>query len=54
MLGAKIFEYYAGAVGNSSATRSPSPRAGSILTLRQPLGVVAAIVPWNFPFPIAC
>jgi betaine-aldehyde dehydrogenase len=23
-------------------------------TLREPLGVVAAIVPWNFPFPIAC
>src|SRR5205814_619238 len=22
--------------------------------MRQPLGVVAAIVPWNFPFPIAC
>ena len=24
------------------------------MTLREPMGVVAAIVPWNFPFPIAC
>ena len=32
----------------------PVSRGGFDFTLRQPLGVVAAIVPWNFPFPIAC
>ena len=32
-----------------------SRRAGGFdFTLRQPMGVVACIVPWNFPFPIAC
>src|SRR5205085_7058628 len=32
-----------------------SHRAGGFdFTLRQPMGVVACIVPWNFPFPIAC
>jgi betaine-aldehyde dehydrogenase len=29
-------------------------RGGFDFTLRQPMGVVACIVPWNFPFPIAC
>jgi len=28
--------------------------SGFDFTLRQPMGVIAAIVPWNFPFPIAC
>ena len=32
----------------------PVARGGLNFTLRQPMGVVAAIVPWNFPFPIAC
>ena len=29
-------------------------RGGFDFTLRQPMGVAACIVPWNFPFPIAC
>jgi betaine-aldehyde dehydrogenase len=29
-------------------------RGGFDFTLRQPMGVVACIAPWNFPFPIAC
>jgi betaine-aldehyde dehydrogenase len=32
----------------------PVARGGLDFTLRQPLGVVACIVPWNFPFAIAC
>jgi acyl-CoA reductase-like NAD-dependent aldehyde dehydrogenase len=32
----------------------PVARGGLDFTLRQSMGVVAAIVPWNFPFPIAC
>jgi acyl-CoA reductase-like NAD-dependent aldehyde dehydrogenase len=53
-LGARIFEYYAGAVTKFGGQTIPVARGGFDFTLREPLGVVAAIVPWNFPFPIAC
>jgi acyl-CoA reductase-like NAD-dependent aldehyde dehydrogenase len=53
-LGARVFEYYAGAVTKFFGQTIPVSRGGFDFTLRQPLGVVAAIVPWNFPFPIAC
>ncbi len=53
-LGARCFEYYAGAVTKFGGQTLPVARGGFDFTLRQPLGVVACIVPWNFPFPIAC
>ena len=53
-LGARVFEYYAGAVTKFGGEIIPVARGGFDFTLRQPLGVVACIVPWNFPFPIAC
>src|SRR5258706_15485498 len=53
-LGAKIFEYYAGTIGKFFGQTIPVSRGGFDFTLRQPMGVVAALVPWNFPFPIAC
>ena len=53
-LGARVFEYYAGAVTKFFGHTIPVSRGGLDFTLREPLGVVAAIVPWNFPFPIAC
>src|SRR5438874_802151 len=53
-LGARVFEYYAGAVGKFFGQTIPVARGGVDFTLRQPMGVIAAIVPWNFPFPIAC
>lgn len=52
-LGARVFEYYAGAVGKFFGQTIPVARGGFDFTLRQPMGVVACIVPWNFPFPIA-
>lgn len=52
-LGAKVFEYYAGAIGKFFGQTIPVSRGGLDFTLRQSMGVVAAIVPWNFPFPIA-
>lgn len=52
-LGARIFEYYAGALTKFGGQTIPVARGGLDFTLRQPMGVVAAIVPWNFPFPIA-
>ena len=53
-LGARVFEYYAGAIGKFFGQTIPVARGGFDFTLRQSMGVVAAIVPWNFPFPIAC
>jgi acyl-CoA reductase-like NAD-dependent aldehyde dehydrogenase len=53
-LGARVFEYYAGAIGKFCGQTIPVARGGFDFTLRQPMGVVACIVPWNFPFPIAC
>ena len=53
-LGARVFEYYAGAVGKFFGHTIPVARGGFDFTLRQPMGVVSAIVPWNFPFPITC
>src|SRR2546430_6502546 len=49
---ADVFHYYAGAperlLGNTI------PVAGGVdMTFREPLGVVALIVPWNFPIAIA-
>ena len=53
-LGARVFEYYAGAIGKFCGQTIPVARGGFDFTLRQPMGIVACIVPWNFPFPIAC
>ncbi len=53
-LGARVFEYYAGAVTKFFGQTIPVARGGFDFTVRQPMGVIAAIVPWNFPFPIAC
>ncbi|MCH2383420.1 MAG: aldehyde dehydrogenase family protein, partial [Pedosphaera sp.] len=52
--GAKVFEYYAGAIGHLCGRTIPVARGGFDFTLRQPMGVIAAITPWNFPFLIAC
>lgn len=53
-LGARVFEYYAGAITKFCGQTIPISRGGFDFTLHQSMGVVAAIVPWNFPFPIAC
>ena len=53
-LGATVFEYYAGAIDKFCGETIPVARGGFDFTWHQPLGVVAAITPWNFPFPIAC
>ena len=53
-LGARVFEFYAGAITKFGGQTLPVARGGFDFTLRQPMGVAACIVPWNFPFPIAC
>jgi betaine-aldehyde dehydrogenase len=52
-LAARCFEYYAGAVTKFCGQTIPVNRGGFDFTLRQSMGVVAAIIPWNFPLPIA-
>jgi betaine-aldehyde dehydrogenase len=42
-----VFDYYAGAASRSTA-RHPVSKPGLDLTLREPIGVVGLIVPWNF------
>src|SRR5256885_13736898 len=47
-----VFNYYAGAP--ERLVGKTIPVAGGIdMTFREPLGVVALIIPWNFPLPIA-
>ncbi len=53
-LGARIFEYYAGAIARLCGETIPVAGGGFDFTLRQPVGVAVLIAPWNFPFPIAC
>jgi len=49
---AEVFHFYSGAVDKHHGETIPV--AGGIdLTLREPLGVVGLIVPWNFPLNIA-
>lgn len=49
---AATFDYYAGAVDKVHGQTIPSQAAGTLMTFREPLGVCAAITPWNFPMLI--
>jgi phenylacetaldehyde dehydrogenase len=55
---AKLFRYFAGWPSKFEGSTVPvSPRGGlSVLnyTVHEPVGVVGAIVPWNFPMSMAC
>ena len=53
LLGADCFEYYAGAATKFGGSTIPVSARGASVTFREPLGVCALIVPWNFPFAIA-
>ena len=44
-----VFEYYAGAANKVFGQTIPVSKPGLDLTLREPIGVVGLIVPWNFP-----
>ena len=49
---AGAFDYYAGAVDKFHGQTIPSQADGTLLTFREPIGVCAAITPWNFPLAI--
>jgi betaine-aldehyde dehydrogenase len=49
---ARTFRFYAGAVDKFHGQTIPSRADGTLLTFREPLGVVGVIIPWNFPMLI--
>ena len=50
---ASTFEYYAGAATKLFGETIPLSSSGLDVTLREPVGVAAQIVPWNFPIVMA-
>src|SRR5436190_8576154 len=48
-----VFDYYAGAANKVYGQTIPVSKPGLDLTLREPIGVVGLIVPWNFPVLMA-
>ena len=50
---AKVLEFYAGATTKLRGSTIPVTRPGLDFTLREPIGVVGLIVPWNFPIMMA-
>jgi betaine-aldehyde dehydrogenase len=48
-----VFEYYAGAANKHLGETVPTSIPGLDFTLREPIGVVGLIVPWNFPMNMA-
>jgi acyl-CoA reductase-like NAD-dependent aldehyde dehydrogenase len=51
---ASTLEYYGGAANKYGGEVAPISKSGLGLLLREPVGVCALIVPWNFPLMIAC
>jgi len=49
---ATTFDFYAGAVDKFHGQTIPGNARGTLMTFREPIGVCAAIVPWNFPMVI--
>jgi len=49
---ARYFEFYAGAADKLMGETIPISTGYTALTLREPLGVVGSIVPWNYPAQI--
>ena len=49
---AETFDHYAGAVDKFHGQTIPGQAKGTLLTFGEPIGVCAAITPWNFPMVI--
>ncbi|HUF46516.1 MAG TPA: aldehyde dehydrogenase family protein [Vicinamibacterales bacterium] len=52
-LAIEVLQYYAGWADKIHGETVPIKAHGLVYTRREPLGVVAAIVPWNFPLLLA-
>lgn len=48
-----VFDYYAGAANKIYGQTIPVAKPGLDLTLKEPIGVVGLIVPWNYPMYMA-
>jgi aldehyde dehydrogenase (NAD+) len=48
----RYFEYYAGACDKLHGETIPYQDGYSVLTWREPFGVVGHIIPWNYPMQI--
>jgi acyl-CoA reductase-like NAD-dependent aldehyde dehydrogenase len=49
-----VFEFYAGAATKNYGETIPGPSSAFVIaTTREPVGVVGAIIPWNFPLLLA-
>jgi phenylacetaldehyde dehydrogenase len=54
MIGAaNTFQYFAGLIAQPSGAVIPSPEGRFVYTDREPVGVCAQIIPWNFPLLMA-
>ncbi|SRR6266568_2922239 len=53
-LAGDIFQYYAGWATKLGGETVPVRGGALAYTLREPVGVAGLIVPWNFPFLLAC
>lgn len=49
---ARYFEFYGGAADKLMGDTIPYQNGYTVLTIREPYGVCAAIVPWNYPMQI--
>lgn len=47
------FEFYAGAITTFGGRTNPVPNGFFNYTLKEPVGVCAQIIPWNYPFMMA-
>lgn len=50
---AETFQYYAEALDKVFDEVAPTPETALALVTREPIGVIAAVVPWNFPIGMA-
>ncbi|NLV17001.1 MAG: aldehyde dehydrogenase family protein [Syntrophomonadaceae bacterium] len=53
-LGVDHFRYFAGAIRTEEGQAVMIDKDHMSIILREPLGVVGQIIPWNFPFLMAC
>jgi aldehyde dehydrogenase (NAD+) len=51
---ARYFEFYANTIESFYGDTIPALSGTFVYTLREPFGVAAAIVPWNYPIQISC
>jgi acyl-CoA reductase-like NAD-dependent aldehyde dehydrogenase len=50
----ETLRYYAGWADKATGATLPVAPGNFVYTLKEPVGVVGAIVPWNFPLNLAC